>query len=191
MQEIFANFISGLILLVERPFRVGDRVTVGNLTGTVTRIRTRAATVLDYDNKEIIIPNKSFITGQVTNWTLSDSMTRLVLKVGAAYGSPPEQVRALLLRAANEHPNVLREPAPSAWFIALGDNALEFELRVYVATLGERMPTCNDLNRRITELLGDAGIEIAFPQLDLHVRDVPTSLQPQKVPVSPSIKQEN
>lgn len=191
MQEIFANFISGLILLVERPFRVGDRVTVGNLTGTVTRIRTRAATVLDYDNKEIIIPNKSFITGQVTNWTLSDSMTRLVLKVGAAYGSPPEQVRALLLRAANEHPNVLREPAPNAWFIALGDNALEFELRVYVATLAERMPICNDLNRRITELLGDAGIEIAFPQLDLHVRDVPASLQPQKVAVPPSTKQEN
>ncbi|MDO4723315.1 MAG: mechanosensitive ion channel [Comamonadaceae bacterium] len=178
LQEIFANFVSGLILLVERPFRVGDTVTIDkDLTGTVTRIRTRATTVLDYDNREIIIPNKTFITGQVTNWTLSDTVTRLVLNVGVAYGSDAKQVRQLLLRAAHEHPNVLAEPAPNAWFMALGGSTLDFELRVYVATLGERMPVRNDLNRRITELLGEAGIEIAFPQLDVHLCDLPQAVQ--------------
>ncbi|WP_172424974.1 mechanosensitive ion channel domain-containing protein [Vandammella animalimorsus] len=178
LQEIFANFVSGLILLVERPFRVGDTVTIDqDLTGTVTRIRTRATTVLDYDNREIIIPNKTFITGQVTNWTLSDTVTRLVLNVGVAYGSDARQVRQLLLRAADEHPNVLAEPAPSAWFMALGGSTLDFELRVYVATLGERMLVRNDLNRRITELLGEAGIEIAFPQLDVHLCDLPQAAQ--------------
>ncbi|MDO4704664.1 MAG: mechanosensitive ion channel [Comamonadaceae bacterium] len=174
LQEIFANFVSGLILLIERPFRVGDTVTVDSagLTGTVTRIRTRATTVLDYDNKEIVIPNKAFITGQVTNWTLSDSVTRMIVNVGVAYGSDPVKVRELLLRAASEHPKVLREPAPNAWFVALGNSTLDFELRIYVATLAERMPTLNDINRRITELLGEAGIEIAFPQMDVHVRDI-------------------
>lgn len=136
LQEIFANFVSGLILLVERPFRVGDTITIGSLTGSVTRIRTRATTVLDYDNKEIVIPNKTFITGQVTNWTLSDNVTRQTLNVGVAYDSDPAQVRALLLRAASEHPNVLKEPAPNAWFMELGSSTLDFELRVYVATLG-------------------------------------------------------
>ena len=178
LQEIFANFVSGLILLVERPFRVGDTVTIDkDLTGTVTRIRTRATTVLDYDNREIIIPNKTFITGQVTNWTLSDTVTRLVLNVGVAYGSDARQVRQLLLRAADEHPNVLAEPAPNAWFMALGGSTLDFELRVYVATLGERMTVRNDLNRRITELLGEANIEIAFPQLDVHLCDLPQAAQ--------------
>ncbi|WP_238945484.1 mechanosensitive ion channel domain-containing protein [Vandammella animalimorsus] len=178
LQEIFANFVSGLILLVERPFRVGDTVTIDkDLTGTVTRIRTRATTVLDYDNREIIIPNKTFITGQVTNWTLSDTVTRLVLNVGVAYGSDAKQVRQLLLRAADEHPNVLAEPAPNAWFMALGGSTLDFELRVYVATLGERMTVRNDLNRRITELLGEANIEIAFPQLDVHLCDLPQAAQ--------------
>ncbi|RMX11679.1 mechanosensitive ion channel protein MscS [Allofranklinella schreckenbergeri] len=186
LQEIFANFVSGLILLVERPFRVGDTITIGDMTGTVTRIRTRATTVLDYDNKEIVIPNKTFITGQVTNWTLSDNVTRMTVNVGVAYGSDPALVRDLLLRAAREHPNVLRDPAPNAWFVTLGNSTLDFELRVYVATLGERMPTLNDLNRRITELLGEANIEIAFPQMDVHVRDICAALDSAQPPAAPS-----
>ena len=101
LQEIFANFVSGLILLFERPFRVGDVITVGDLTGRVTRIRTRATTILDYDNREIFVPNKSFITGQLLNWTLSDTTTRITIKVGVAYGTDPDLVHRLLIEAAN------------------------------------------------------------------------------------------
>ena len=111
LQEIFANFVSGLILLVERPFRVGDVITIDTLTGTVTRIRTRATTVLDFDNKEIVIPNKTFITGQVTNWTLSDDVTRLVIDVPVAHGNDPEQVRDMLLDIARSTPGAARARA--------------------------------------------------------------------------------
>ncbi|CAC9688988.1 mechanosensitive ion channel domain-containing protein [Delftia tsuruhatensis] len=114
LQEIFANFVSGLILLVERPFRVGDVITIDTLTGTVTRIRTRATTVLDFDNKEIVIPNKTFITGQVTNWTLSDDVTRLVIDVAVAHGNDPGQVRDMLLNVALEHPRCCASPNPTA-----------------------------------------------------------------------------
>ena len=114
LQEIFANFVSGLILLVERPFRVGDVITINQLDGTVTRIRTRATTVLDFDNKEIVIPNKTFITGQVTNWTLSDDVTRLVIEVGVAHGSDSARVRELLLAIAGEHPRSCASPSPTA-----------------------------------------------------------------------------
>ena len=132
LQEIFANFVSGLILLVERPFRVGDIITINTLDGTVTRIRTRATTVLDFDNKEIVIPNKTFITGQVTNWTLSDDVTRLVIEVGVAHGSDSARVRELLLAIAGEHPQVLREPEPNCWFMALEGQGQKFELRATV-----------------------------------------------------------
>lgn len=174
LQEIFANFVSGLILLVERPFRVGDTITIGDLTGTVTRIHTRATTVLDYDNKEIVIPNKTFITGQVTNWTLSDDITRLTLNVGVGYGSPPERVRELLLQIAREHPLVLPEPPPNCWFMDLGASTLDFELRLYVGQLGDRLLTRHQMLTRITEVFAAEGIEIAFPQMDVHVRDWPT-----------------
>lgn len=173
LQEIFANFVSGLILLVERPFRVGDVITINTLDGTVTRIRTRATTVLDFDNKEIVIPNKTFITGQVTNWTLSDDVTRLVLDVTVAHGSDPQQVRDMLLAIAGEHPQVLHEPAPNCWFMALEANGQKFELRAYVGTVADRLPVRSELNHRIHEQLAQAGIAIAFPQLDVHMRDRP------------------
>jgi potassium-dependent mechanosensitive channel len=173
LQEIFANFVSGLILLFERPFRVGDVITVGDLSGRVTRIRTRATTILDFDNKEIVVPNKSFITGQLINWTLSDTTTRVTIKVGVAYGTDPRRVEALLLRAARENGHVLTDPEPKCWFLAFGASSLDFELRVFVSTLGDRLEVQHHLNTRITELFAEHGIEIAFPQLDLHVRDLP------------------
>jgi potassium-dependent mechanosensitive channel len=173
LQEIFANFVSGLILLFERPFRVGDVITIGDYTGTVSRVRTRATTLIDFDNKEIVVPNKTFITERLINWTLSDSRTRLILKIGVAYGSNVAQTHALLLQAAAEHPQVLAEPPPRSWFLAFGDSSLDFELRVFVETLADRMPVTSELHGRIVELFDQAGIEIAFPQLDLHVRDVP------------------
>ncbi|MFD2756127.1 mechanosensitive ion channel domain-containing protein [Comamonas terrae] len=183
LQEIFANFVSGLILLVERPFRVGDVITINTLDGTVTRIRTRATTVLDFDNKEIVIPNKTFITGQVTNWTLSDDVTRLVIDIAVAHGNDPARVRDMLLAIANEHPQVLRDPAPNCWFMALEGNGQKFELRAYVGAVGDRLQVRNDLNRRINEQLTAAGIAIAFPQMDIHVRDLPT--EPASRPYRP------
>jgi len=175
LQEIFANFVSGLILLFERPFRVGDIITVGDLSGRVTRIRTRATTILDFDNKEIVVPNKSFITGQLVNWTLTDTTTRVVIKVGVAYGTESGRVHALLRQAAREHPLVLAEPEPQSWFLAFGASSLDFELRVFVSTIVDRLPVMDALHTRITELFDEHGIEIAFPQLDLHVRDLPDS----------------
>ena len=186
LQEIFANFVSGLILLVERPFRVGDVITINAHTGTVTRIHTRATTVLDFDNQEIVIPNKTFITSDVTNWTLSDDVTRVVIHVGVAHGSDAEQVRELLLAIASEHPQVLREPAPNCWFMALDGNGQKFELRAYVGTVGDRLVVRNDLNRRINERLAAAGIAIAFPQMDIHVRDLPAHAPPPAHPPSPT-----
>ena len=173
LQEIFANFVSGLILLFERPFRVGDVITVGELSGTVTRIRTRATTILDFDNMEIVVPNKTFITGQLINWTLTDSTTRITIKVGVAYHTDPDRVHALLMRAAQENPRVLADPPPRSWFLAFGGSSLDFELRVFVGALGDRLAVQNELNGRIAELMAEQGIEIAFPQLDLHVRDLP------------------
>lgn len=175
LQEIFANFVSGLILLFERPFRVGDTITVGDQSGTVTRIHTRATTILDFDNKEIVVPNKNFITGQLINWTLSDNTIRLTIKVGVAYGSDVSKTHQLLIQAAEEHPSVLPEPAPRSLFYSFGDSALDFELRVFVGAIIERLIVQNDLNGRIAELFAANGIEIAFPQLDLHVRDLPAS----------------
>lgn len=185
LQEIFANFVSGLILLVERPFRVGDVITIDTLTGTVTRIRTRATTVLDFDNKEIVIPNKTFITGQVTNWTLSDDVTRLVIDVAVAHGNDPGQVRDMLLDIAKEHPQVLREPEPNCWFMALEGNGQRFELRAYVGKVEDRLPVRHDLNQRINDRLKAAGMAVAFPQLDLHVRELPARGTPHTPPPAP------
>lgn len=172
LQEIFANFVSGLILLFERPFRVGDVITVDDLTGRVTRIRTRATTILDFDNREIVVPNKSFITGQLLNWTLSDTTTRVTIKVGVAYGTSPDLVHRLLLAAATAHPLVLREPEPRSWFMAFGASTLDFELRVFVGTLNDRLEVMSDLHREIARLFAENGVEIAFPQMDLNVRDL-------------------
>lgn len=173
LQEIFANFVSGIILLFERPFRVGDVITVGDMSGRVTRIRTRATTILDFDNREIVMPNKTFITGHLTNWGLSDTTTRVILKVGVAYGTDPKVARKLLLQTAEEDPRVLADPAPACWFLAFGESSLDFELRVFVASLLDRLESQNALNTRIYELFAEHGIEIAFPQLDLHLRDMP------------------
>jgi len=182
LQEIFANFVSGLILLFERPFRVGDVITIGELSGRVTKIRTRATTIVDFDNKEIVVPNKSFITGQLINWTLSDTTTRVTIKVGVAYGTKPGLVSELLRQAASENALVLADPEPRSLFLAFGASSLDFELRVFVATLGDRLSVQDAINTRITELFAEHDIEIAFPQLDLHVRDLPTPLRPDQPP---------
>ena len=171
MQEIFANFVSGIILLFERPIRVGDTVTINDITGTVAKIRIRAITIIDPDRKEVIVPNKSFVTGQVTNWALSNTVTRLIVNIGVAYGSDLALVKRLLLQAANEQPGILKDPEPHALFLSFGASTLDHELRVYVGQLSERTNVTDALNRRINELFAENNIDIAFNQLDVFIKN--------------------
>ena len=173
LQEIVANFVSGLIILFERPVRVGDVVTIGNLTGTISNIRIRATTLTDFDNLEVLLPNKTIITENVTNWTLSDSVTRLLLTIGVAHGSDVERVRTLLEGAIAATADILDEPAATVFFVRHGDSALQFELRVFVATPAHRLPVTHELNGRIGEALAGAGIEIPFPQRSVTLRHAP------------------
>lgn len=172
LQEIFANFISGLIILVERPVRVGDTVTVGGINGRVTRIRMRATTVLDWELRELIIPNKVFITDQFINWTLSDPRIRLTITVGTAYGSDVRLVMRTLQEIGLAQEHVVAEPRVRVVFAGFGDNTLNFELRVYLEHFDYFIDTRNDLNVRIAERFAELGIEIAFPQRDLHIRSI-------------------
>ncbi len=169
LQEIVANFISGLIILFERPVRVGDVVTIGNTSGIVTKIRIRATTIRDWDRKELLVPNKDIITGQVLNWSLSDNMTRISIVVGVAYGTDVDKALALMRQAAEEHEQVLNEPAPLLSFDSFGDNALALTLRAYLASIDYRIPTTTELHSTIMRKFEQAGIEIAFPQRDVHL----------------------
>ncbi|MEO6597061.1 MAG: mechanosensitive ion channel domain-containing protein [Planctomycetota bacterium] len=170
LQEIFANFVSGLILLLERPVRVGDIVVLGDLLGKVSRIRIRATTIRDLDNKEMVVPNKEFVTGRFVNWTLTDSMVRLRVNVGVAYGSDTRKARELLVRAATEAPRAAKSPRPKALFLGFGDSTLDLELRVYIEDYDEHADLLDDLHTRIDDLFREHHIEIAFPQRDLHLR---------------------
>ncbi|MGE6527639.1 mechanosensitive channel MscK [Pseudomonas sp. NPDC077382] len=172
MQEIFANFISGLIILFERPVRIGDVVTIGNLSGTVSRIRIRATTITDFDRKDIIVPNKTFITSQLVNWSLSDTITRVTIKVGVAYGSDLDLARKLLYKAAQENPRVLKDPEPLVLFLNFGESTLDHELRIHVRDLGDRNPATDEINRFIDREFSKAGINIAFRQVDVFLKNL-------------------
>ncbi len=178
LQEVFSNFVSGLILLFERPMRVGDTVTVGDVTGAVTRIRMRATTIVTWDRTELIVPNREFITTQVVNWTLSDSVLRVIVRVGIAYGSNIDRAEKVLYKIARENTNVLSDPGPRVVFAAFGDSTLDFELRFFVASPEMYRTIHHQLNRAIDGEFRAAGIEIAFPQRDLHLRtaDVPLAI---------------
>lgn len=171
LQEIFANFISGLIILFERPVRIGDTITLGNLHGTVSKIRIRATTVTDFDRKEIIIPNKTFVTDQLINWSLSDNITRVVLNFGVAYGSDLALVHRLLRRAADENSRVLADPEPQVFFMNYGESTLNFELRIFVNALADRLYAADEVNTRIDALFREYGIDIAFNQLDVWLHN--------------------
>ena len=171
LQEIFANFVSGLIILFERPVRIGDTVTLGNLSGTVSRIRIRATTITDFDRKEIIVPNKVFVTDQLINWTLTDAVTRVVLNVGVAYGSDLALTKQLLLQAVRENSRVMSEPEPQVLFLVFGESTLDHEVRFHVRELGDRLAATDEINRRIDQLFREHHIEIAFRQLDIFVKN--------------------
>ncbi len=169
LQEIVANFISGLIILFERPIRVGDTVTVGDTDGVVTKIRIRATTIRNFDRKELLVPNKEFITGRLLNWSLSDPITRVVVVVGVAYGSDVDKALSIMKNVAMAHEHVVDEPPPFVTFDTFGDNALVFTLRAYVDSIDVRLSTVTALNRAINRELAAAGIAIAFPQRDVHL----------------------
>ena len=171
LQEIFANFISGIILLFERPIRIGDVITINNLDGTVSRIRIRATTLIDFDRKEILVPNKVFVTERLINWSLSDTVTRIILKVGFAYGSDLQKCRDILLQAAKENRRVLRDPEPVVLFMGFGASTLDHELRVHVDDINDRLAATDELNRHIDALCHEHDVEIAFSQLDIHIRN--------------------
>jgi potassium efflux system protein len=171
LQEIFANFVSGLILLFERPIRVGDLVTIGGVEGQVIRIDMRATAVENFDRRVLIVPNRQLITERVINWTLTDAVNRLVIRVGIAYGSDTARVEQALQRVAREHPLVLQTPAPQVMFVAFGESTLDFELRVFYSLRAENsLMLRHELNSRIHDEFARAGIVIPFPQRDLHVR---------------------
>ncbi len=171
LQEIFGNFVSGLIILFERPVRIGDTVTIGTFSGTVSKIRIRATTITDFDRKEVIIPNKAFVTERLINWSLSDTVTRVVIRLGVAYGSDLDKVKEVLLKAAHDHPKVMQEPAPAVFFTTFGASTLDHELRLYVRELRDRSYTVDELNRAIDRLCRENDINIAFNQLEVHLRN--------------------
>lgn len=169
LQEIIANFISGLIILFERPVRIGDYVTIGDQSGTIARIKIRATTLSDLDNREILIPNKELITGRVTNWTLTNQTSRMTIKVGIAYGSDTDMAREVIMGSVKETKSVLRTPEPQVLFLGFGDSSLDFEVRVFLPTFTGRPAVAHELHTRINKALAEAGISIPFPQRDLHI----------------------
>ena len=170
LQEIFANFVAGIILMFERPMRIGDWITIGDYSGTVKRIRTRATTLINLERKEFVIPNKDFIIGRLVNWTLSDAINRIDIAVGVAYGSNVKQAKEILLKICNSHPRVVEDPATTVIFNEFGDSSLNLISRCFVQNIECRMPVIDQLHTQINDAFIEAGIEISFPQRDLHIR---------------------
>ena len=183
LQEIFANFISGLILLIERPVRIGDIVSIGDVTGSVTRIRMRATTITDGDLRELIVPNKELITGRVINWTLTNTLSRLTIKVRAAVGTDPDLARALLLGVAQKHRQVLKQPAPSAQFEEFAENSLVFSLRVCVGNCDVVSAVRHELLTMIKREFQEAGIVTSVQPAKTATITLPVPGTPGPVPV--------
>ena len=169
LQEIFANFVSGLIILFEKPIRLGDTVTIRDLTGTVTKIKTRATTIVDWDRKEIIVPNKAFITEQFINWSLSDAITRVRLRIRIGLTQNPKQVQQLLEQSVRESTLVLDTPAPEVFLIEFTDSALIYEIRLYVNNMDHRMPITHEVHSLILEKLGQVGMHLPHQQIDIRM----------------------
>lgn len=171
LQNIASNFISGLVILAERPISIGDRIEVAGIAGQVQHIRARSTVILTNDNITMIVPNTKFIDSPVTNWTYGDPRVRFRLPVGVAYGSDVNKVREALIAAAREHPAALTEPKPDAFLDKFGPSTIEFELVVWSEEMSHRPRRFkSDLNFLIEKKLREAGIEIPNPQRDLHIR---------------------
>jgi small-conductance mechanosensitive channel len=189
LQTIVSNFVAGLILAFERPIREGDIVQVQtnageNLSGEVRRIGFRASIIRTYDGAEVIVPNASLISNDVVNWTLSDQLRRLTIQVGVAYGTDPARVLELLRQVPTQYSSILKEPAPLALFTGFGDSALNFELRFWISDISQALILRSDVTTAVNNTLAAAGIEIPFPQRDLHLRtvDAPAAAQLRGAP---------
>jgi small-conductance mechanosensitive channel len=176
LQNIVNNFVSGLILLFERPIHVGDTVEVGGLVGIVKRIGARSSTILTFQGAEVIVPNSNLISNQVINWTLSSQWRRVDVLVGVAFGTDPERVIKLLVGVAESHPGVLRERPPMAFFLGFGDSTLRFELRFWSAEQDTWFQLQSDVTVAVAKALKEARIEIPFPQRDLRLRSIEASV---------------
>jgi small-conductance mechanosensitive channel len=168
LQNVVNNFVSGLILLFERPVRVGDRVEVGQLSGVVTDIGMRASVVRTWQGAEVIVPNANLISSEVINWTLSDDSHRIEIRVGVAYGTDPQTTIDLLASVARKHPEVFENPEPMTLFLGFGDSSIDFELRAWTGP--DYVRVASELRVEVCAALAGAGIEIPFPQRDLHIR---------------------
>ena len=172
LQNIVNNFVSGLILQFERPIHIGDVLDIDGTTGKVTRIGIRSSTVKTFQGAEVIIPNANFISGKVINWTLSESLRRVDLPVGVAYGSDVKLVSKLLEQAGYRTESVLTSPAPAVYFKEFGDSSLNFELQFWVMQESNAVKVKSEVALEVMRLLDEAGIEIPFPQRDLRLRSV-------------------
>ncbi|MGB2696606.1 MAG: mechanosensitive ion channel domain-containing protein [Candidatus Zixiibacteriota bacterium] len=170
LQNIVSNFISGLIILFERPIKIGDQISIGDVLGKVSNISLRATLIRTFDNISIIVPNSEFITSQVINWSHRDPKIRIHVNVGVAYGSDVPLVINSLLEVAQNHPEVLKDPGPKVWFIEFGDSSLNFDLLAWIPSPKSRPDVISDLNKGIDEIFRKNKIQIPFPQRDLHIR---------------------
>lgn len=169
LQEVITNFVCGILILFERPIRVGDIVSIEGTTGTVSKIQMRSTTIVNWDRQELVVPNKNFITGTLLNWSLSNALNRLTLPVGVAYGSDTTRALQILREIATEHPLILDDPAPLISFEEFGDSTLNLVLRCYLPDLDNRIGVTTDLHQTIIRRFDEAGIVIAFPQRDLNL----------------------
>jgi potassium-dependent mechanosensitive channel len=185
LQSIVSNFVSGLILLTERPIRVGDWIVVGQEEGHVRRISVRSTEIETFDRASVIVPNSDLITNTVKNWTHFNDLGRFTVPVGIAYDGDPDAVRELLLQIAGEHPQVLKEPEPNVFFIAFGDSSLNLELRGFVGNVNQAFGVRSELHFEIFRRFRAAGIEIPYPQRDIHIRTAPapeSDTEPEPAP---------
>ena len=176
LQSIANNFISGIILLFERPIKAGDFVSVGDVEGYVKKISIRATEIETLDNQDMLIPNSELISGRVTNWVLHNPYGRIIIEIGVAYGSDVEKVKEILEKVSSDHDEVItdgRASPPKALFMGFGDSSLDFQLRVRILDIKKRYDVLSDLNFEINKIFSKEGITIPFPQRDIHIKDEP------------------
>jgi potassium efflux system protein len=179
LQEIFGNLFAGIILLFERPIRVGDVISIGTTTGSVSRIRIRSTTIRQWDRRELIVPNKDIITGQVVNWTLSDAMTRISLEIRVSHDSDTKKVSRILTEIVCGQPNILADPEPRVFLRQIDDSSINYSCFAYLDGLSDRLSTSHTLYEIILERFRDEGIEIPYPQRDINIRqDNPAEERP-------------
>jgi len=187
LQSIVNNFISGIILLTEQPVQVGDTIEMGEIFGEVQRIGIRSSTVRSFQGAEVIVPNADLISEQVTNWTLSDRKRRVEISVGIAYGSDPDLVLGILSEVALGQDGILPDPEPYALFCGFGESSLDFEVRAWTDEFDNFLRVKSALCAKIVGAIQAAGLEIPFPQRDLHLRSVAGSPEALTAPVQPGV----